>query len=168
MVEGPEVLLADASVLIDYVDTDVEILQLIATKLGRLLVAKQILEEVPRLTLRRCQRLDISVIEPETEILVQTAQRSAALGFRDTLCLVLCEVNRWTCLTNDGGLLKACLRSEVPVRRGLSLMAELVDLRYLDRAKALSVARAIHRINPFITEAIVAEFEALLVRRGDR
>ncbi len=162
MPRGPEVLLADASVLIDYVDTDVEILGLVATHFATVLIPRPILDQVPRLNARQCRGLGISVIEPETEILVQAGERSAALGFRDTLCLVLCEANRWTCVTNDGALLKACLRSKVFVRRGLNLMVELVAIGHLERERAVSVGRAIRGVNPFITEAILADFEALV------
>lgn len=168
MPPGPEVLLADASVLIDYVETDVEILALVAANFATVLIPRPILDQVPRLNARQCRQLGVSVIEPETEILVQAGERSAALGFRDTLCLVLCEANRWTCVTNDAALLKACLRSKVSVRRGLNLMVELVVRGNLERERALSVARAIRAVNPFITEAILADFEALLseARRG--
>jgi rRNA-processing protein FCF1 len=160
--ERPEVLLADANVLIDYVDTEIEILALAAIHLGTLIVPRPVLDQVPRLSLRDCSRLRISVLEPETEIQVKAGERSAALGFRDTLCLVLCETNGWTCVTNDAALLKACRRSGVQVRRGLNLMIELADRGYLDIDRALSVARAIGALNSFITDTILQEFEAAL------
>ena len=68
MPRGPEVLLADASVLIDYVDTDVEILGLVATHFATVLIPRPILDQVPRLNARQCRGLGISVIEPETEM----------------------------------------------------------------------------------------------------
>jgi rRNA-processing protein FCF1 len=77
---------------------------------------------------------------------------------------VLCETYGWTCVTNDAALSKACSRAGVPVRRGLSLMIELTNHGHLDPGRALSVARAIREINPFITDAILEEFEALLPR----
>jgi hypothetical protein len=47
-------------------------------------------------------------------------------------------------------------------------MVELVAIGHLERERALSVGRAIRGVNPFITEAILADFEALLsaAKRG--
>lgn len=163
-----EILLADASVLIDYVETDVEVLCLASRLFAKLLVPRPVLEQVPRLTYRACRTLGIVVVDAETEILVDAATRSQSLGFEDSLCLVLCEQSQWTCVTNDAALARVCARSNVAVRRGLNLMVELVAHQRLTTARAVTIAHAIQASNHFVTAAIVAEFERLVYSAAAR
>ncbi len=158
----PEILLADANVLIDYVETEIEILRLVAGLFAKLIVPRPVLEQVPRLSIRTCRSVGIQIVDAETEILLDAAKRSPALGFEDSLCLVLCEQNQWTCVTNDAALARSCRQANVSVRRGLNLMVELVVHRRLPATRALAVARAIHNTNPFITVPILEEFERLI------
>ncbi len=168
MARLPEILLADANVLIDYVETDVEILQFAAGLFMRLTVPRPVLKQVPRLTPAACRKIGVVVIDAETEMLLEAAIRSPALGFQDSLCLILCERNKWTCVTNDVALARVCRQAEVPVRRGLNLMVELVAHSKLPTSRALAVARAIQSTNPFITETVVKEFERLILSTREK
>lgn len=144
----PAALLADADVLIDYVEGGISILSLAAEHIGPIYVLRPILDTVDRLSESECRKHGIEVIEAETDLLVQAGARSGALSFEDWLCLLTCQHEGWTCLTNDGALIRECGKAEVPVRRGLSLMVELVDRGTLDRARALRIAQTIQETNP--------------------
>lgn len=141
-------LLADADVLIDYVSSGLFILELTAQHIGPLYVLRQVLETVDDLSERDCRRLGIQVIEADTDSLVEAGSLSGALSFEDWLCFITCRDQQWTCLTNDGSLIRQCGNATVGVRRGLSLMVELVEKRALEHRRALRVAEAIHEANP--------------------
>ena len=156
-------LLADADVLIDYVSGGLFVLELTAQHLGPLYVLSQVLDTVDGLSERDCRRLGIQVIEADTASLLEAGSKSGALSFEDWLCFLTCRDQEWTCLTNDGALIRECGHAKVPVRRGLSLMVELVRGGVLDRRRALRVAQSIHEANPHhINEQVLELFRAAL------
>lgn len=156
-------LLADADVLIDYVAGGLFVLELTAERMRPLYVLRQILDTVAGLTERDCQRLGIEVLEADTAALLEAGSKSGALSFEDWLCFIHCRDRRWTCLTNDGPLIRECARASIPSRRGLSLMVELVRGGVLDRRRALRVAQLIHETNPLhINEHVLDLFRTAL------
>jgi hypothetical protein len=161
--EARGTLLADADVLIDFVAGGLSVLQLTAQHIGPLYVLRQVLDTVDGLSERDCRRLGIQVIEADTEALLEAGSKSGALSFEDCLCLITCRDQEWTCLTNDGSLIRECGGAGVPVRRGLSLMVELVQDGVLGRRRALRVAEAIHEANPHhINDQVLELFRAAL------
>jgi hypothetical protein len=156
-------LLADADVLIDYVSSGLFVLELTAQHIGPLYVLRQVLDTVDGLSERDCRRLGIQVIEAETQALLEAGSSSGTLSFEDWLCFTTCRDQQWTCLTNDGSLIRECGGADVPVRRGLSLMVELVGCGALDRRRALRVAQAIHEANSHhINSRVLELFRAAL------
>lgn len=156
-------LLADADVLIDYVAGGLFVLELTAQHIGPLYVLEQVLDTVEGLTERDCRRLGIETLEADTAALLEAGSLSGPLSFEDWLCFVTCREQRWTCLTNDGSLIRECGAGGVYTRRGLSLMVELVEAGVLDRRRALRVAQAIHEANPrHINNEVLTMFHAAL------
>lgn len=155
-------LLADADVLIDYVSGGLFVLELTAEHIGPLYVLSQVLETVDGLSERDCRKLGIQVIDADTESLLEAGSLSGQpgpLSFEDWLCFITCRDRKWTCLTNDGPLIRRCGRETVSARRGLSLMVQLVEERALDRHRALRVAQSIHEANPLhINEEVLEKF----------
>ena len=163
MQDKPTVLLADADVLIDYRDSDLAILGLVARHLGRVAVLLPILDEVRNFTASEAERLGIEVIGVETDRLLRAADVESSISFNDRLCLVVCLDEGWTCVTNDRALRRLCARHGVTTRFGLSLMVDLVACGALNRQRALTVARQIQASNPFhITDRILTRFESVL------
>ncbi len=163
MDEAPGTLLADADVLIDYVAGDLFILALTAQHLGPLFVLRQVLDTVDGLSERDCRRLGVQVIDADTASLLEAGTKSGPLSFEDWLCFITCRDQEWTCLTNDGALIRECGSAKVPVSRGLSPMVELVRGGALDRRRALRVAQAIHEANPHhINDQVLELFRAAL------
>ena len=148
MGEGKEILLADANVLIDYLASDLQILSLASKHIGTTYVLQEILEEVQGLSVSKCKRHGLSVMEAPTGAPFEAGSMSGPLSFEDWLCFITCRDNSMTCVTNDTSLIKTCQESGITTRRGLNLMVELFRLGVLNRRKAIATARQIHESNP--------------------
>ena len=161
------VLLADADVLIDYRDSDVAVLKLVAQHVGRVAVIPPVLDEVKGVTATDCKRLGIEVVEVETERMLRATEFETSVSFTDRLCLVVCREERWTCVTNDGALRRLCKRHGVNTRFGLGLMVDLVAAGALTRRRAATVARRMQGSNPrHINAHVLARFHKELDKRG--
>ena len=85
------VLLADADVLIDYRESELDILKLVVKHIGRVVVLAPILDEVRGVTPTQCRQLGIEVVEATTEQLVEASEGESRVSFNDCLCLVACR-----------------------------------------------------------------------------
>jgi hypothetical protein len=165
---APEVLLADADVLIDYRAGDLSVLGMVAAEFGGLYVLRPVLDTVEGLGERDCTRLGIQLVDVETSILLEAGAKSGPLSFEDWLAVIVCRRESWTCVTNDRTLIRECRRERIRVRRGLGLMVELVSRGILEAKKAIRIAQAIHESNPFhINEGVLDAFQKALRRRSD-
>lgn len=163
MDEARENLLADADILIDYQKSDLTILALVGTAIAPLYVLRQILDTVTGLSERECQKHGIQVILADTVSLLDAGSESGPLSFEDWLCFLTCRDQRLTCVTNDGALIGQCREADIPVRRGLGLMVDLVAAGSLDKKKALRVAQVIHEENPYhINQQVLEAFKRAL------
>ena len=113
MPADPTVLLADADVLIDYRESELAILALVARHVGRVTVLPSVLDEVEDVTVQDCDELGIEIVEVETERMLQAAAIGSQVSFNDRLCLLTCREEGWTCVTNDGALRRLCERHGV-------------------------------------------------------
>ena len=113
MPADPTVLLADADVLIDYRESELAILALVARHVGRVTVLPSVLDEVEDVTVQDCDELGIEIVEVETERMLQAAAIGSQVSFNDRLCLLTCRGEGWTCVTNDGALRRLCERHGV-------------------------------------------------------
>lgn len=157
------VLLADADVLIDYRESDLEILALVVQSVGRIVVLAPVLSEVRGVTAAQCARLGVEVLEVETERMMRAAAVEPSVSFNDRLCLVACREERWTCVTNDGALRRLCERNGIETRFGLGLMVDLVAAGALTQRRAIAIARQIQSANPLhINGRVLARFLAAL------
>ena len=157
--EAPNVLLADADVLIDYRESDISVLQDVGERIARVAVLSHTLDEVHDVTKEDCAALGIEVIEVETPMLLAAAEGEAQVSFNDRLCFLVCRERRWTCVTNDRALRRLCHRHHVKVRYGLSLMVDLVACGAIDRRRTESIARRMQKANPLhINERVLARF----------
>ena len=154
-------LIADANVLIDYMESDRFILGLMARHVGSLYVAIPVLDKVDQLSAGECERLGITLVDPTTEELVEAGEGRAGLAFDDTVCVIMARDNHWRCVTNDRALRRVCTAEGVGVLWGLEVMLPLVQTGALGAEDACLVANKIQLVNPaFITAKIVSEFES--------
>lgn len=158
-----EILLADADVLIDYLNSDLSVLQLTSRYIGPVKVTQPVLNSVNGLSATACKKHRIEIIEASTELLLDAGARSGALSFEDWICFLLCKQEGWTCVTNDRRLLSECRGCRVETRRGLSLMIELVRQGRLTDRKARRIAQKIAESNPYhINDQVLEGFTAAL------
>ena len=164
--EAPTVLLADADVLIDYCESELEVLKDVGRRIGRLAVLSEVLDEVRNLT-RKCANLGIEVIDVEMPTLNAAAEMKTGMSFNDRLCFLVCLERRWTCVTNDRALRHLCRRRDVKVRYGVGLMVDSVKLGTIDRRRANAIARRMHKANPtHINERVLERFSRALADAG--
>ncbi len=164
MAMAQTVLLADADVLIDYRESELDILKLVVQHIGRLVVLASVLDEVRCVTPAQCRQIGIEVVEATTEQLVQASDGESRVSFNDYLCLITCRDEGWTCVTNDGTLQRLCQRHGVATRFGLGLMVDLVAAGVLTQRRVLAIARQIQASNPlYINERVITRFRAALV-----
>lgn len=162
---APTVLLADADVLIDYRDTDLGIVALVAERLARVTVVSQVLDEVREVSHNDALRLGIDVVEPDIDQLVEAGNRGSRTSFNDQLCFLLCRDEGWTCVTNDGALRRLCKQNGVATRYGLRLMVDLVRAHALSVERSISIAQQIHANNPLhINKRVLGRFIAAVRR----
>jgi len=152
--------LLDASVLIDYAEADLSILELVARHVAPVHIALPLLDEVAQVSRTDCERLGILVAEPTLEqLMTAAAARGGPLSFQDRLCVLIAEASNWTCVSNDRALRHECETRGVPMVWGLELMIQLVARGQLTANQAITAARAIAAINPrFITNSVLTRF----------
>lgn len=162
------IFIADANVLIDYLNADIAALGLFAKHVGHVYVLGVLLrDEVNGLTEAHCKKVGLTVIESSTETLMAAGERSERepmLSLYDWLCLLEAKERKAECLTSDGALLKACKREGVEARRGLSPLLELVALGHMDAKQATTLAKKMADKNPYLTK-VLPDFERELAVR---
>lgn len=150
-------LLMDANVLIDYAKTDRQVLALVVQVLGPVFVATPVFDEVKQLSEDDARNLGLTLVEPETEMLVAAAEVRGKLSFQDHVCLLLAKERGWTCVTNDKPLQNACAAKDVPWMWGLHLLLRLVEAGAMESNDAIAKAEAIRASNPSHIKASVIE-----------
>jgi hypothetical protein len=150
MPERPEILLADANVLIDYRDSDPSILSLAASRIAPIRVVHAVLEEVNDFDEARAASLGLDVVDVPTELLLEVSALPRRLRRADRLCYLTCREYDWICLTNDRLLRRYCDENAVRVSWGLELLLDLVASDALARERAIETARTIADQNPAI------------------
>lgn len=150
-------LLMDANVLIDYAKTDRQVLALVVQVLGPVYVATPVFDEVQQLTEEDARTLGLTLVEPETEMLIAAAEVRGKLSFQDHVCLLLAQERGWICVTNDKPLQSACFTEGVRWMWGLHLLLRLVEAGEMSAEDAISKAEAIRASNPAHIKAAVVE-----------
>jgi len=153
----------DANVLIDYANTDLTMLSLVSRIVGPLHVPDAVLDMVAAVNRNDCDQLDLKIVEPTLEQLLEAGERRGRLAHDDRLCLILARDNGWVCITNDKALRAECAEENVEVLWGLEPMLTVVAEGELSAEEAEAVAWSIHKTNPaFVSEALVTKFKSKL------
>jgi rRNA-processing protein FCF1 len=161
-------LLVDANVLIDYRDSNLRALTLVARHLRPVRILRPLLREVDELDEAECVRHRLELWDPSPEQLAAAAAHRRSLSFLDCAVLIVARDEGWIAATNDRALRQECEVEGVPTRWGLELLAELVEAGQLPADAAVGIANEIHDNNPFhITRAILRRFERRL-RRSEK
>lgn len=155
--EPREAAICDANVLIDYTDSDEDIIRELVRYWGKVYVPDRVLSEVKRLSQSRAEALGLTIIE--TPLVLPLA---SGLSGPDRACLNFVISEGWVCIANDKALRKECQRSGGKVVWGLEMLAKLAEAQQITKARAIDIATKIQKINPEISQALLAEFKIML------
>ena len=143
----------DSDVLIDYRDSDLTILELVARHVARLIVLRPVLDEVSGLTEADCERLGIEILDVETHRLIEAAGlEEPSLSFTERLCMHVCDEDgwseKWVYVTNDDLIEFICVHYFIGSDYGLDLLWFLVEEGVISTEHAISVAHQIGKSSP--------------------
>jgi len=153
-------LLVDACVLIDYVNTSRDVLEKVSKHAGQVHVVSTIFREVTQIGPEDVLHLGLQVIEPSLDALVWAGAKRGRLSFADRLALAVSKEHGFICVSNDKQLRDQCLREGVSVMWGLELLLKLVHSHAITKSKAEQVATAICRDNRWLGTAVLDQFLA--------
>ena len=160
---APErLLILDACVLIDICLEDSTLLGLATSSLGKIVVLSPVLEEVDQLDDTEIERLGLSIIDPELEVIIEATARRGGLSFRDKICLLYSRDSKGTLYTNDRTLLNAASDYGIDARWGLEILVELVTAGQLTSSDALAAAQGICDRSRFPSDPLISEFRRRL------
>ena len=156
----------DASVLIDYVAADEDVIRELIEYWGIVYVPDRILHEVKSLPNERAGELGLTIIETPLALPI-----ASGLSGPDRACLHFVVTEGWTCIANDKLLRRECIRKGGKVVWGLEMLHKLVTAGQITAARAKGIAEKIGALNPEITEALLGKFEEKLaflkIRKSD-
>ena len=158
-------IITDANVLIDYLEGDISTLSLYSEHIEKVIIPSVILDEVDGLSIDDCETYGFEVVFEELDLLFEASNsQHGPLSFQDKVCLYMAKEDKSiTCITNEKALLKFCEKDGIPVKRGLKLIVELVQLKKLTKQVAISTVERIHRSNPLhINREVVEAFKSML------
>ena len=165
-------LLMDANVLIDYLDSDRRLFSLASAHVGQVHVPAPLLAEEIVADEVDWAALGVVAAEPSAAMFAEAGTRRGSLSFHDWLCVLMAKHYGWTCVTNDKRLRRECADRDVPTAWGLELVVWLVEARALSATEAMAIAEAVAAGNPgYLTAAVKARLAQRVraargVRRG--
>ncbi len=152
------ILLFDADVLIDYMNSDLNVIKQVSEQYSPVYTITSVLNEVDGLDLNLCEKYRITVIEPviggeNNKLSESKLSASDYLSFETAYCL------NFVCVTNDNELRKVCKRNQVKTLWGLELLRILVEIKSMSSENAIMVAEKIQKSNSkYITDSIMERF----------
>ena len=158
--ESKTAYIIDANALIDYCDSDLQMLSLLSEKLGPVHIARSTFDKVQQLTKTVAKKNRLLIKTPDSETIIAASTVRGSLAYDDRETLLLAKSHGWICITNDKPLRRECEKEGVAVLWGLEPMKILVEHGKVSASKAISVAKTIQTANPgFISDDIVDSFE---------
>ncbi len=156
--DNPAGLVADASVLIDYAESDRSVLALMSRHLATIHVPSPVFEEVHKLSEKDAARLGIDVVEPTLDQVLEAEAGEGPTSFEDRLCCVVGRDAGWSVMTNDAALRRVCDSIGIGCVWGLEAMTLLVERQHLSTERAVAIAEKIASVNIYITPKVLARF----------
>lgn len=159
-VKQPKEFIIDADVLIDYHESDIDVLKLFSTQISQIHIGRDTLQKVSGVSNSEARRLKILVETPTLKLATKASQSRGKLSYDDHVTLLLAYQNNWICITNDNALRSECIKEGVELLWGLEPIKLLVKHRIISLNKSLKIAKTIQISNPdFITDSILSRFE---------
>lgn len=153
-------IICDASILIDYILSNRNILFSASKYIGQLIVPGPIFDEVNQLDYETAEQLGLRIIAPELHQIKEASDRGGSLSRSDKLTFVMARDAECFCCTSDLNMRKLCLDHNVKVLWGLELMIMLCEIGRLSKAKAIRIVEKIKLNGAFITDEVIEDFKA--------
>ena len=150
-------IISDASVLIDLIKADKEVLET-AARCFDLHISYLVLDEIDQLDETKATAMGLKIYEESMEILDEAFGQKSSLSPADWACLAIAKKEGWHCLTNDQKLYARCGDEGVKTIRGLRLLLVLVQMQKITKNKARTTAETIKRQNVFIKSRVFDDF----------
>lgn len=151
-------LVCDANILIDYFESNKNILKLATEHCYNIYVPIQVFAEVKQMKEKDAKELGIILIEPTLGQLSEAVSDDSSLSDEDCLCFIIARDNNWICATNEKRLHNKCKRENVLTIRGLKIMLDLHCIQKLDKQEAIDTAKKIKKSNLRLTEEVIKDF----------
>jgi rRNA-processing protein FCF1 len=145
--------ICDANVLIDFVDSDDDIIREMSGYFTKVYVTDLVLNEVEQLTPARADQLGLVIIETPIPM-----PRHENLSIPDSSCYYYAIKEKWTLIGNDTKLRRECKKQNVSVIWGLEMLLRLVSDGRISPSRAKDIACDINQNNPEITGRILTDF----------
>jgi rRNA-processing protein FCF1 len=150
----------DANVLIDYFESDLQILTQVSDNLGLIHIARSTFNKVHHLTVAAAQKHHFTIVTPDLKTAVEASKGRGRLAYDDRETLFLAKNNGWICITNDKQLREECKNEGVSCIWGLELMLILVKKNIISINAAIKTGDIIRKNNPkYIKNNIISEFK---------
>jgi hypothetical protein len=144
---------ADAGSLLDIAEADPSLIQLVTTHVGDLRIPVPALVKINNAKAREIQRLGVSIHECTTENLIEAGPNRLNLSFEERLCLITARDEKWTLVTHDLVLKRACDADGLTSACALDLLLQLLKGAHIGGETAKNIACNLRRLNPkFMTE----------------
>lgn len=149
----------DANALIDYCDSDLQVLAEFSLHIGTVYIARSTFEKVKQLPDSVAKKHHLVVKTADLATVIEASAVRGSLAYDDRETLLLAKRHEWLCITNDVQLRRKCRAERIACLWGLEPMKLLVERSVITGAKAIDVAVLIQKSNPkYITNAIVGQF----------
>jgi len=99
--ESKSSYIVDANVLIDYCDSDLQMLSLLSEKLGPVHIARSTFDKVQQLTKTVAKKNHLLIKTPDSETIIAASTVRVSLAYDDRETLLLAKSHGWICITND-------------------------------------------------------------------
>ncbi|HRU38383.1 MAG TPA: hypothetical protein P5511_00800 [Candidatus Goldiibacteriota bacterium] len=150
-------IISDASVLIDLIKADKEVLE-IAAGCFDLHISYLVLDEINQLDESKAKALGLKIYEESPEMLEHAFGQESSLSPADWACLAIAKKEGYHCLTNDQNLYNRCGVEGVNAIRGLRLLLVLVEKEKITKSRARTTAETIRKQNVLIKARVFEDF----------
>lgn len=158
---------ADAGSLLDIAEADSLIIQLVTSHLGDLRIPAPALIKIKDAKASELLRLGVSVHECTTENLLEAGPNKLSLSFEERLCLITARDEKWTLITHDLVLNRACDGDDLAAVCALDLLVQLLKGSHITPEAASHAVCNLRGINPkFMTQERVDQCVSQIKRLG--
>ncbi len=149
--------LLDASVLIDLLEANDEILKLAAAKTDGLFILEDTISRVKNLDLERTLRLGLRIIKADLSQYDRINPESP-LAEDDQLNIINAAELDLICVANDNPMHRKCDELGVPHIWGFELLLELAGRGVISRERAGNAGKLISQFNIKVTDDVYRKF----------